>query len=79
MQTVYQAAVYTSYGLFFLSVFCDKVIGVELFGVLQLAYLCVSDLNNVQPLLSPLMNMSIVNGFNPSIMDVHKDLPKRIR
>lgn len=60
--------------------FCDKVIGVELFGVLQLAYLSVSDLNSVQPLLSPLMNMSIVNGYNPEILQ--KDtygMPKRVR
>lgn len=76
---VYDGAVYTSYGLFFLGMFCDKVIGVELFGVLQLAYLCVSDINNVQPLLSPLMNMSIVNGYNPPLFDQHANVPRRIR
>ena len=79
MKKVYDAAVYTSYGLFALGLLCDKVIGVELFGVLQLAYLCVSDLNNVQPLLSPLMNMSIVNGYNPSILSEHFGVPNRIK
>lgn len=79
MKKVYDAAVYTSYGLFALGLLCDKVIGVELFGVLQLAYLCVSDLNNVQPLLSPLMNMSIVNGYNPSVLSEHFGVPNRIK
>jgi hypothetical protein len=58
---------------------CDKVIGVELFGVLQLAYLSTSDLNSVQPLLSPLMNMSIVNGYNADFTTSVGLLPNRVR
>jgi hypothetical protein len=80
MEVVYNSAVYASYGLMFLGMFCDKVIGVELFGVLQLAHLSVSDLNSVQPLLSPLMNLSIVNGYNPDLLDRDTfGMPKRVR
>jgi hypothetical protein len=53
----------------FLGMFCDKVIGVELLGVLQLAHLSVSDLNGVHPLLSPLMDLSKVNGYNPDLLE----------
>ena len=79
MESVYKGAVYASYAVLFLGMACDKVIGVELFGVLQLAYLATSDLNSVQPLLSPLMNMSIVNGFNLNLTSNTSLLPNRVR
>lgn len=79
MESVYKGAVYASYAVLFLGIACDKVIGVELFGVLQLAHLTTSDLNSVQPLLSPLMNMSIVNGFNLNLTSSTSLLPNRVR
>lgn len=79
MDTVYKGAVYASYGLFAVGMLCDKVIGVELFGVLQLAHLSTSNLNSVQPLLSPLMNLSIVNGYNMDLKSTVSMLPNRVR
>lgn len=79
METVYNAAVYASYGLLAVGMVCDKVIGVELFGVLQLAHLATSNLNSVQPLLAPLMNLSIVNGYNLDLSQSVSMLPNRVR
>ena len=67
MDLAYKVATYTAYSVLLFGMACDKVIGVELFGVLQLAHLVVSDMNAVQPLLSPLMNLSMVNGYNPTL------------
>lgn len=52
-----------------LGLLTDKVIGIELFGVLQLAHLVIADMTFVMPQLSPLMNLSMVNGFNPSLTE----------
>ena len=41
-----------------------KVVGLELFGVLQLAHLSVGSMDNVNPLLTPLMDMKSVHGFS---------------
>lgn len=80
MDQAYKGAVYASYGVLFFGLLTDKVIGVELFGLLQLSYLSVSNLNYVQPLLSPLMNLSIVNGINLNLFQRNTaDLPDRIR
>lgn len=80
MDKAYQAAVYSSYGVLFLGLFCDKVIGVELFGVMQVAFLSLSDMNSVQPLLAPLMNFSIVNGYNHEFIQTNSSkVPYRVR
>lgn len=80
MDQAFKASVYASYGIFAMGLLTDKVIGVELMGVLQLAYLSVSNLNFVQPLLSPLMNLSMVNGYNMELMSRStSNLPNRIR
>ena len=46
------------------AILCDKVAGIELFGAWQVAFFSLSNINKVQPLLSPLMNLKIVNGIN---------------
>jgi hypothetical protein len=63
----FQASAYISYAILGIGLICDKIVGVELFGVLQLAYLSMSNLKYVQPLLPPLMNMLLVNGYNPTV------------
>ena len=80
MDYAFKGSVYASYGVLTIGLFVDKVVGVELFGVLQFAYISVSNLNYVQPLLSPLMNFSMVNGYNPQIVSSDPSkLPNRIR
>lgn len=44
-----------SYAILAGGMFCDKIIGVELFGVWQVAFFSISNIDNVQPLLSPLL------------------------
>lgn len=63
----YQAGVYSSYGTMALGLVCDKVNGIELFGMWQVAFLSLSNINKVQPLLEPLMKLPIVNGINSHI------------
>lgn len=60
------------------AVICDKVAGVELFGAWQVAFFSLSNINKVQPLLSPLMNLKIVNGINSQISYGESDVPDRI-
>lgn len=80
MEKTYQAAVYSSYGILVLGMLCDKVIGVELFGVLQVAFLSLSDLDKIQPLLAPLMDLTIVNGYNTEVVpSTDSKLPNRVK
>jgi hypothetical protein len=58
---------------------CDKVAGVELFGAWQVAFFSLSNINKVQPLLSPLMNLKIVNGINSQIDPTSSAVPDRVR
>lgn len=41
-----------------------KIVGLELFGVFQLAYLNLADQPSVNLFLSPLLNWRYMNGFN---------------
>lgn len=53
-----------SYAVLFGGMFCDKIIGIELFGVWQLAFFTISNIDYVQPLLSPLLEFKSLNGYN---------------
>lgn len=56
-----------AYGVTAIGMACDKVIGVELFGVWQVAHLSLSNIDRVQPLLEPLMSLGLVNGINSQL------------
>jgi len=57
-----------------------KIIGLELFGVLQLAYFSVGSIDSVNVLLSPLMNMKGLNGYSQPIShSKSEDLPRRVK
>jgi hypothetical protein len=53
-----------SYIVLFVSAIPCKIVGLELFGVLQLAYFVLAQSNFVNALLTPYMKMSSVNGLN---------------
>ncbi len=53
--------------IFFLSLIPAKITGLELIGVLQLAYFSLAQQQNVNALLEPFMSMKEINGFNPTI------------
>jgi hypothetical protein len=48
----------------FFSLVSVKIVGLELFGVLQLAYFNLADNEYVNLYLSPLLNWKFLNGFN---------------
>ena len=60
--------------IFFLSLIPAKINGLELIGVLQLAYFSLAQQQNINALLEPFMTMKIVNGFNPSILTENKSI-----
>ena len=56
-----------SYGLLFVSVLPGKIVGLEMFGVLQLAFITLANVDQVNLLLSPLMKMKGLNGYNADL------------
>lgn len=74
----YKVGIALSYGVMAVGMFCDKVNGVELFGVWQIAFLSLSTINKVQPLLAPLMKLGIVNGFNSMVNFNTTTVPSRV-
>lgn len=59
--------------------FCNKIIGIELFGVWQVAFFSVSNIDNIQPLLSPLLEFASLNGYNFDACKNCEDVPNRIK
>lgn len=55
---------YASYGVLALSALPCKIVGLQLFGVLQLAFFSSGSMNNVNVLMAPLLSLKIVNGLN---------------
>ena len=58
------AVAVTSYIILFFAVISIKIVGLELFGVLQLAYFNLADNEYVNLYLSPLLKWRFLNGFN---------------
>jgi hypothetical protein len=63
MQTVTTAIEYTSYGTMLLSVLPCKIVGLELTGVIQLAFFSLGSMDNVNIMMSPMMGMKGINGY----------------
>jgi len=61
---------YTSYGVLFLSMLPCKIVGLELFGVLQLAFISLGSLDNINLMQSPLKKLKSTNGLN---LDIGQD------
>lgn len=78
IKTVYDVVVAGSYVAMALGIMTDNLIGIELFGVLQLLHISLADINSVPPLLSPTANLSMVHGYNPKITTSHSEIPSRI-
>lgn len=67
LQSVVYASEGVSYAALLLSLLSCKIVGLELFGVLQLAFFTLSDYDSVNPLLASVLNRKEVNGFNQNI------------
>jgi hypothetical protein len=69
-----------SFITFFLTMIPGKIIGLELFGVLQLAYFSLGSIDSVNVLLSPLMRMKELNGYSTPVMGSSSAvLPQRVK
>jgi hypothetical protein len=62
-----KAVEYTSYGVMALSVFPAKVVGLEMIGVIQLAFFSLGSMDNVNMMMSPIMGMKGINGYAMSM------------
>lgn len=58
------AVMYLSLGGFVLGLFTVKYIGVEMMGVVQLAFIGLISVDYLQPTLAPLSKIGFVNGVN---------------
>ena len=56
----------------FFSLISVKIVGLELFGVLQLAYLNLADNSYVNLYLSPLLDWRYLNAVSYTHLDVYK-------
>ena len=73
MQAAATAVEYASYGTLAISMLPCKIVGLELFGVLQMAHINVGNMDNVNTLLTPLMGMKGVHGYS---MNMGEEKPK---
>ena len=73
IQKVTEAMEYVSYILLAFAIVCAKIVGVELFAVLQLAHLSLAEHEIVNLYLTPLMKWYSVNGYN---LKVEQFLPE---
>ena len=64
LEKIYTGLVIGSYFTFLLSMFTNKIVGLEMMGVLQVAFFVLADFDFLHPLLAPLIYFKYVNGFN---------------
>ena len=76
---VFEWAEILSYVVLAAGLLCDKVIGVELFGVWQTVFFSLGNIDKVQPLLYPILDLKTVNGINTFMSFGNADLPERVR
>ena len=59
----------TSYATLALSTISCKIIGIELFGVMQLSFFTLADNDQINLYLTPLLNTRSLNGYNVRISE----------
>ena len=68
-----------SYIIMFLSLLSVKIVGLELFGVLQLAFFNLADNEFVNLYLSPLLSWKYLNGFNLDLSTAQPSIPENVQ
>ena len=76
---IFKWAQIISYVVLTAGMLCDKVIGIELFGVWQTIFFSMGNIDKVQPLLYPILSLKTVNGINTFMSFQNTGLPERIR
>ena len=74
---IYYASMISSYFVFIMSMFTNKIVGIEMMGVIQIAFFSLANLSFLTPYLKPLAKLKMVNGFNFKYID-NKDTPINI-
>lgn len=69
VNTYVDAVEYASYGVLILSALPAKIVGLELFGVLQLCFLSLGSIDHLNPLQASLTKLSSTNGLSLTIDD----------
>jgi hypothetical protein len=67
MQALTNIIEYATYGIMALSVLPCKIVGLEASGVIQLAFLSIASMDDVNVLLSPMKGLKGINGYALSI------------
>ena len=57
---------------------CNKIIGVELFGVWQVAHLTLANINKINPIMYPLTLSQLSSGYNWAFSSDRRQVPDRI-
>lgn len=76
---LWQVLMYLSLAGFLLSIFTARFIGVEMIGVIQVAFLGLMMIDHLQPLLAPLAKINLINGPNTAFLGQpqNKTIPYR--
>lgn len=75
MESLVLAFEIMSYINLLLSLFSCKIVGLELFGVLQLAYFSLSSHTFLNIYLGPLVKLRAMNGINVGLVKEHGNVP----
>lgn len=63
----------------FFAIISVKIVGLELFGVLQLAFFNLADNKFVNLYLSPLLGWKYLNGFNLDLTNIQNSVPENVQ
>ena len=69
-------AEYASYGVLILSALPCKIVGLELFGVMQISFLSLGSMDQLNPIMSSFTKLSSTNGFK---FNIDKNEPTNTR
>lgn len=59
--------------------FTNKIVGLEMMGVLQVTFFITADYDFLHPLLAPISYLKYVNGYNAKIVESVEGVPVPIR
>lgn len=63
MQALTNAIEYATYGIMAVSALPCKIVGLEASGVIQLAFLSIASMDDINVLLSPMKGLKGINGY----------------
>ena len=61
---IYYGSMIASYFVFIMSMFTNKIVGIEMMGVIQIAFFALANLSFLTPYMKAMAKLKMVNGFN---------------